>query len=565
MPDERATNGVYHLPTLADLSRSIGSEIAGLVESPDGDGQTVSGSALYDRLASPPHFPGAIALAIGIALAGEHLHSQLQELREAGYVAMVYKSHGASDGSLRHAARSVGIALFRASDSVPWDQLAAIIDAAIIPHGEFRRTLFRSRPGDLFELANAVASLSGGAVAIADPGQALLAYSTLPEQPIDRTRRDSILQLHVPHTEQNDRDYRRVHESRGVVSVAPGAHSLTRSAVAIRAGTDVLGSLWLIDAQDADSADTEPVLLEAANVAALHILHRRTNTESARARQIDLVKPLLFDSDRSELAAVQLGISADSVRIAALAAYGLADNAPDTVQASLSVFDTVRTACAVWLPTAVCGLTDNIVYIVLPETSASSQTFQREAILRIAHHARRLLSRPVLAGLGRSTPVALVEQSRLDSEDVLAVLLHDVEEGTLRIDSDGIVADQQSLGPRLHLRHIDTELRSAGLLPGDYATEIMEYDARRNSFFEETIRTYLDCHANAIETAARLGLHANTVRYRLSRVEPLFGLKLDDPETRLLVWLQLWANNNDRVTGPANSVQGGQRTLDKNA
>jgi hypothetical protein len=543
VPGETTLDDGHHLPTLDELSRSIGPEIASLVENSTSDRQTVSGSVLYDRFARPAPLHGAIALAIGLSPADEHLPARLQELREAGYVALVYKSHGASDADLRHAARSIGIALFRASDSVPWDQLTEIIDAAIVPHGECRRTLVNIRPGDLFELANAVASLSGGAVAIADPEQTLLAYSTLPEQPIDDTRRKSILQLHVPHTEQNDRDYRRVHASREVVSVAPGEHSLTRTAVAIRAGSVLLGSLWLINAEDRNSADTESVLLEAANVAALHILHRRTEHDSDRARQIDLVKPLLFESDRAEFAAVQLGISADCVRIAAVAAYGHAGNAPDTLQASLLLFDTVQTACAVWLPTAVCGLADHIVYIVLPQTSTSSNSFQRAAILRIAHHTRRLLSRPILAGFGRTTPIATVDQSRLDSEAVLAVLLRDVEVGRVRIDSDDVVADQQSLGPRLRLRQIVTELRAAGLLPGDYAAKIAEHDSRQKSFYEETIRTYLDCHANAIETAKGLGLHPNTVRYRLSRIERLFGLRLDDPESRLLVWLELWANH----------------------
>jgi hypothetical protein len=543
-PGETTPSGGYQLPTLAELSRSIGSEIVGLVENSAGDRQTVSGSVLYDRFARPARLHGAIALAIGMSLAEEHLPARLQELKEAGYVALVYKSHGASDADLRDAARSIGIALFRASDSVPWDQLTQIIDAAIIPRGECRRTLVNIRTGDLFELADAVASLSGGAVAIADPEQTLLAYSTLPEQPIDDTRRNSILQLHVPHSEQNDRDYRRVHASRDVVSVAPAEHSLTRSAVAIRAGSVLLGSLWLINGEDRNSADTGRVLLEAANVAALHILHRRINRDSDRARQIDLVKPLLFEPDRAEFAAVQLGISADPVRIAAMTAYGHARNAPDTLQSSLLLFDTVQTACAVWLPTAVCGLADNIVYIVLPQTSTSSKPFQRAAILRIAHHTRRLLSRPVLAGIGRATPIAKVDQSRLDSDAVLAVLLRDVEVGRVRIDSDDIVADQQSLGPRLRLRQIATELRAVGLLPGDHAAKIAEYDSRQNSFYEETIRTYLDCDANAIETAKRLGLHPNTVRYRLSRVEPLFGLRLDDPESRLLAWLELWANHN---------------------
>lgn len=544
VPGQTASSDSYRLPTVRELSRSIGPEIATLVENPTDDRQTVSGSVLFDRFARPARLHGAIALAIGMSPVDEHLPTRLKELSEAGHVALVYKSHGKSDANLRYAARSAGIALFRASDSVPWDQLMEIIDAATAPQGEYRRTLVNVRPGDLFELANAVASLCGGAIAIADPEQTLLAYSTLPEHPIDDTRRTSILQLHVPHTEQNDRDYRRVHASRGVVRVAPGEHSLTRSAVAIRAGTVLLGSLWLINPGGRSSADTERVLLEAAKVAALHILHRRTNHDADRARQIDLVKPLLFESDRAEFAAVQLGISADSVRVAAVTAYGHAGIAPDALQSSLLLFDTVQTACAVWLPTAVCGLADHIIYIVLPQTPASSESFQRAAILRIAHHTRRLLSRPVLAGFGRTAPIAAVDQSRLDSEAVLAVLLRDVELGRVRIDSDDIVADQQSLGPRLRLRQIVTELRATGLLPGDYAAKIAEYDSRQKSFYEETIRTYLECDANAIETAKRLGLHPNTVRYRLSRIEGLFGLRLDDPESRLLAWLELWANNN---------------------
>lgn len=528
------------LPTLAEVSRAVGAEIATLLEAPGGDQQGISGSAIFDPGAPPTRFPGAVALAVGLAISGAQVPQQLAWLRDAGYLAMVYKAHGQQDTELRLAAAECGIALFRASDTVPWDRLAEFFHAAIIPQGETRRSLVDIRPGDLFELANTVASLAGGAVAIADPDQTVLAYSTLPEQPIDETRRNSILQLHVPHTAQNDQDYRRVHASREVLSVAPVKHSLTRLAVAIRAGNVVLGSLWLIDADNSRSEDAARVLLEAANVAALHLLHRRTNHDSGRTRHIDLVKPLLFEPDRAELAAVQLGISADTVRVVALAAAGgQPGNTAETLQASMLLFDTVRTACAVWLPVAVCGLADNIVYILLPQTASSSQAFQHEAIVRIAHHAGRLVARPVVAGMGSSAPIIMTAQSRSDSETVLAMLLRDVEEGRVRIDSAEIVADERSLGPRLHLREIVTELRASGHLPGEFATRIAEHDARRNTSFELTMRTYLDCNSNAIETAARLGLHANTVRYRLSRVEPLFGVRLDDAESRLLVWLQL--------------------------
>jgi hypothetical protein len=113
-------------------------------------------------------------------------------------VAIVYKTSGKPDTALRAAARETGVVLFRASDSVPWNQLAEIMDAAVIPHRQSGRTLVDIRPGDLFDLANTVAAQAGGAIAIADPEQTTLAYSTLPDQPIDETRRSSMLRMHLP-------------------------------------------------------------------------------------------------------------------------------------------------------------------------------------------------------------------------------------------------------------------------------------------------------------------------------------------------------------------------------
>ena len=133
------------------------------------------------------------------------------------------------------------MALFRASDSVPWNQLAEIMDAAVVPHRQSGRTLVDIRPGDLFDLANTVAAQAGGAIAIADPDQTILAYSTLPDQPIDETRRSSILRLHVPHSVETDKDYRRVHAASDALNVATADPLLRRTAIAIRAGDAVLG------------------------------------------------------------------------------------------------------------------------------------------------------------------------------------------------------------------------------------------------------------------------------------------------------------------------------------
>ncbi|MFB9462971.1 PucR family transcriptional regulator [Streptomyces cinereospinus] len=54
-----------------------------------------------------------------------------------------------------------------------------------------------------------------------------------------------------------------------------------------------------------------------------------------------------------------------------------------------------------------------------------------------------------------------------------------------------------------------------------------------------TAEVYLDCAGQAARTAAELGIHRQTLYYRLSRVEQLTGLDLDDGEDRLLLHMAL--------------------------
>ncbi|GHH95578.1 PucR family transcriptional regulator [Streptomyces capillispiralis] len=57
-----------------------------------------------------------------------------------------------------------------------------------------------------------------------------------------------------------------------------------------------------------------------------------------------------------------------------------------------------------------------------------------------------------------------------------------------------------------------------------------------------TAEVYLDCAGQAGRTAAELGIHRQTLYYRLSRVERLTGLDLDDGEDRLLLHMALKAH-----------------------
>ncbi|MFC8715257.1 PucR family transcriptional regulator [Streptomyces sp. NPDC057197] len=65
--------------------------------------------------------------------------------------------------------------------------------------------------------------------------------------------------------------------------------------------------------------------------------------------------------------------------------------------------------------------------------------------------------------------------------------------------------------------------------------------SRAHQELARTAEVYLDCAGQAGRTAAELGVHRQTLYYRLSRVEQLTGLDLDDGEDRLLLHMALKA------------------------
>jgi DNA-binding PucR family transcriptional regulator len=68
---------------------------------------------------------------------------------------------------------------------------------------------------------------------------------------------------------------------------------------------------------------------------------------------------------------------------------------------------------------------------------------------------------------------------------------------------------------------------------------LMERDARQNTHLVETLHAYLDAFGDVAVAAQRLGVHQNTLRYRIDRLREIPGLDLNDAEQRLALQLQL--------------------------
>jgi hypothetical protein len=95
----------------------------------------------------------------------------------------------------------------------------------------------------------------------------------------------------------------------------------------------------------------------------------------------------------------------------------------------------------------------------------------------------------------------------------------------------GPVAEWRSIGPYRLLTALPPEAAH------DPAVRTLLSPAHRD--LAHTAEVYLDCAGQAGRTAAELGIHRQTLYYRLSRVEQLTGLDLDDGEDRLLLHMTL--------------------------
>jgi DNA-binding PucR family transcriptional regulator len=70
---------------------------------------------------------------------------------------------------------------------------------------------------------------------------------------------------------------------------------------------------------------------------------------------------------------------------------------------------------------------------------------------------------------------------------------------------------------------------------------LVEVDARTGSEHTVTLQAFERSGGSIKDTAKALGLHANTVRYRLARITEITGLGLADPDTVLAVALHFRA------------------------
>jgi sugar diacid utilization regulator len=520
--------------SLGQVLDNLGPTVARILVAPRGLDVSVGEAYIHDPLESPQLQPGAVVLAVGTAPDSADARRVIAHSAEAGAAAVAFKLHDRMCEWVADAERG-GVALIEIADQMSWSQLNALLtlsipslrQAAAVPG-------MASVPlGDLFALANAIAGVIGGAVTIEDPHARVLAYSNIPGQAIDDARQQSILGRQVPDTLGVRDLYRQLWSSDTVIRAdeIEGFEILPRIAAPIRVGSQTLGSIWAIVGDSPVGEEAEGVLMEASRVAALHMIHARASRDIDRRMRGDLLRSFLEGEGDLDSAAARLGIEPHSAMVVLALKIATGDPVEEELYRERLVDLVAMYSDAFRLHVAWVAI-GTTAYGLMPVAEPAERDRIMKIARRLHEHAASTLGVPVRTAVSSTVAnMRAVATARQETERILRVL----SQGSVKREVAAI-EEVQSHVTLLVLR--DMASKNPDLVRGPILS-IASHDEEKGTFYLDTLRAYLAAFGDVPTAAGRLRVHPNTFRYRLRRVVEMFGIDLEDPDTRLLLDLQL--------------------------
>jgi hypothetical protein len=516
--------------SLGDLLAIIGATGLALVSGDEGRDLALTRTVLFDPRGGVERTPGGMLLAVGVSVADPAAGRMLATAAASGFSAVVVKAYQEDVGPLARAADAHGLALLVVHDDVEWLSLDSHVNNALASASQGGDSVSSVAVGDLFSLAEAIADTVGGATAIEDFSQRILAYSSRNDHPIDDERRDGILGRQVPDLPENAEQYRRLYRSAGVLRFPRSRDGFARVAVAVRAGSELLGSIWVVDHDEALDARAEEALLGAASVAALHLLRARSSADLARQQRSEAARRLLDRTGDPVDAAVTLGLETGGpFAVLAFAPVRLDDSLATVTERLLPM---VSLRCDARLGGTGMVLLDGIVYVVAAGPRMRGTAALAGLAAEVVAAVESSLRLRLLCGIG---PVvrrpARVGAAREEAARVLALLR--LRPGL------GPVATWEQVSDQLALAALAEVIAQDERLVPLRARAILGHDQQHGTTYAPLLVAHLDNARDITRTADRLAVHPNTVRYRLRRAAELFDLDLADTDQVLPLWLAL--------------------------
>jgi DNA-binding PucR family transcriptional regulator len=520
------------VPSVHDFTSRLGPELVTLAVAPADTAGEFTSVVIYDPLDAPAFEPGALVLAVGVS-ATSALAVRMAAARPA---ALVVRHDGPLGQSLLAEALDAGVALLVVPASCGWSSVFAI--ASSLP-GQVAPVNADSLSGsevisDLFAVANALADTLGAPITIEDNQSRLLAYSAL-QGDVDVARAATILGHRVPHEFRHE--VRRLGVARRMLTetepffIASAAADISsRTVVTLREHDEVLGSIWAVTDTPLDARRTE-ALAEAARSIAVRLAHHRLTADLRRQHREVTMTLLLRGGAGAVEAGRRLGLDGPAFRLAAIAP-AQSDGGKDALLERCAT--ALRQQLSMTRATGAIARMGDTVYAVVPGSADHAESLAALRRLLLTTRGTARLRSPEQVAIGISGPVPSLtdlSEAREEADRVLQVLAG-------RRSHDGC-AEVGELGLAVTmLRLADLEsARAAGRR--SVLDDIDDYDAAHAANYSQTLRVYLASFGDPTEASKALGVHTNTLRYRLRRLHELFGLDFADADTRFALMVDI--------------------------
>jgi DNA-binding PucR family transcriptional regulator len=386
----------------------------------------------------------------------------------------------------------------------------------------------------LADLAQTIATLTGGLVTIEDMSARVLAYSRSSDE-VDDLRRLSILGRSGPAEYlsllREWGVYDRLATPEQVVEIAehPEWGVRPRLAVGVFAGERQLGTIWVQQGQNDFPPHAQRALLGAARVTASQLVGQRRSGSASDAP--DVLRKVL-DGSIGHLGERDSNAPRPSERWmkrpCAVAVFEFIGGSADINEQQLQLDELAR---IITLHTAayrrnalVTQLADRI-YALLPELDEATGSSSAIPVLREAvATARSHLHRTVRSVIGPVVASVVVAGDSRRSADL-----------GLSVAGDQPVTTFESVRPYLVAEAVTDMLANR---PDLHDPQISDLVSTRPELAMTLLR-YLDCGSDVARVAEDLKIHATTVRYRLRKATELTDHGLHSAEDRLAIHLQL--------------------------
>jgi hypothetical protein len=519
--------------TIGSLCDALGVRLVELVIAPAGRDAPIAEATIFDQLDARPARPAELVLGVGISPdAAPALITRLGGARAAG---LVLKLDGVAPAPLVAEAERAGVSVLAVPPSASWMQVVMMIRTALAQDsfGSPGESMGGVAAGDLFAVANAVAAMVDAPVTIEDAQSRVLAFSARQEE-ADTPRMETILGRQIPEVYLADLRragiFRKLQTESSVVYYESAQLGVKpRAVVGVRAGDEYLGSIWAAY-KPPFKPEHESALVEAAKFVSIHLLRHRIVADVQRGLQSDLVAAVLDGGRLAGDAATRLGLSGGGFRVVALSVEGSDGDERDVLL--MRHWDLLSLHISATHRSAASGMVGGAVYAIIP-----TPTDPERSLAVIRQTADSYLRRPatkerVLLGIGgHAGSLSAVPRSKRDADQVLRVL---------RSSSNGrAAAEIEEVRMQALLLELADLHRESAPSGGGKLARLLQQDAKHKTSYLETLRAYLDSFGDTAAAAQRLGIHQNTFRYRLKKLQEVSGIDLADGNERLGVLLQV--------------------------